>query len=1252
MSTYDSLLLSYGGGIISDKKKSKQYTGAAALVIGIGGTGMAALTSLKAKVYQQLEPDNPGEPIPKYKHIQFLGIDSDETDLKGQRGAGKLTKDEFFPIGEPNLRAILEGKKTILDDPQMNWMDIDKIDRLLSPQGAGGVRQVGRYLLLSKAGDLYTRIQQKCVDALEDAPPHIDVYIFAGISGGTGSGCFLDTCYIVQKALADRGWDSAGNIMGFFFLPDVVTSKKEVAANPASLAYNRSNGYAAMKELDYLMSLQDADDWFEQNYGTFVVRTQKAPVDMCHLISATRADGSVVNNAFGYGINVASDYVMAYLADVDLNGKKAGEEDGGMTMQGHLSNVTTGVAKVPREHGANLSYHVLGAANAEIPYTQIATYLAAGLFGKFRKAVGRGRIAVTDEDVRTFCRENYLTFDGVYGEVTKETEQMMIPVCEKKELKEYGPMPLGKTPNCWGTEGLAWVARSKGNREKNAGALTRELETFEYDKVPEDSLIGKVFRELYNICLDPNRGPYYAAALLDHAGFDMMAAISGEAVTAREQKKQATWQQSANAQWIVDASADFINKPSSNKRFNNYYEATKQYFWVTNMIGELEDTAKVLENLRTQLSELYKNYFAPLCELLDRLGETFDENLSYLKLPEASQPTAYTWQILKLADVQKMLDKDIEDLTENQYVVRFVRHLVEGYDAWNTRDEGRITQHIRSYMEQAFGAVMNRSLQDYLSELFKEKEPNKLADKIHDEILEKVHRMALPMFWCDPTFKLDAQHCFPNSSVSVPAVASAVCNAAEGMKKDHPEYAVRKTGIQDRIFALRLSSGIPFYAYQGVIQLKGDYDAAANDSTGAGSHLYAFTDRGVPEDNSGRKDWRNFLPTPMPYSKNAAMVPEGEELLKLYEEGEAHGVIGVNAQKEYVLYKSQPVEIPAYTQEDFLENGELVKARLDEALEGVRKIRSELYRQGCQTVGLKNDGNSKKGVDIVDRVRKDYFLHYPQLQADVRAELEKVKALDDAIAALERIEAESRSYETELKQFCDILFYRIATCDTVGEEDYSKITVISHAYRKPGAMDEDTLNLSKKLDGMPYAEEFPLYQAFLTYRSLNANTAPRREMDKTAKELDAGKKREYDNVVGFKLEQVWTKEAMDDLVENKMRSLSKQEIKDILRFYNGLRRCIQRFKNQFTAEDWRRIPGQEQTGQKNQPVPQNPPVLKEIWTLWGNGRYLYIYRQYGLNQAWDDTAKTWVPLTPDMWVYDDQGQPHPITLDANGWFRP
>ena len=44
----------------------------------------------------------------------------------------------------------------------------------------------------------------------------LDVYIFAGISGGTGGGCFLDTCYIAQKALENMGRAQSSNVMGFF----------------------------------------------------------------------------------------------------------------------------------------------------------------------------------------------------------------------------------------------------------------------------------------------------------------------------------------------------------------------------------------------------------------------------------------------------------------------------------------------------------------------------------------------------------------------------------------------------------------------------------------------------------------------------------------------------------------------------------------------------------------------------------------------------------------------------------------------------------------------------------------------------------------------------------------------------------------------------------------------------------------------------------------------------------------------------
>ena len=246
-------------------------------------------------------------------------------------------------------------------------------------------------------------------------------------------------CYIIRKALEDKGWGACGNIMGFFFLPDVVTSKPEVAAIESSVAYNHSNGYAAMKELDYLMGLKTGDDWFEQNYGNFQVRTQDPPVDLCHLVSATRADGSVLSNGFGYGVHVASDYVMAYLADVELGGITAGAGDGGLTMRGHLSNVNNGVSQLARRHGASLSYHVLGASNAEIPMTQITTYLASGFYRRFQECVGRNTVLITKAAVDDWAQKLGLTADSIYDEVVRETDHLFLPEIERRGSGQHGP---------------------------------------------------------------------------------------------------------------------------------------------------------------------------------------------------------------------------------------------------------------------------------------------------------------------------------------------------------------------------------------------------------------------------------------------------------------------------------------------------------------------------------------------------------------------------------------------------------------------------------------------------------------------------------------------------------------------------------------------------------------------------------------------------------------------------------------------
>ena len=1010
MPKYDSLLLNCGGGIINRSQQSKQYRGAAALAIGIGGTGVAALAELKQKVYQQLEPDNPDSPVPEYQHIQFLAIDSDTTDIDQMRGKAKLDRGrEFFSINNPNLAAALRAKDLIKGNASLNWMDIDHIGGLLSTQGAGAIRQVGRYLLISKAGALEKTIESKCRQALEGMNgPNLDVYIFAGISGGTGSGCFLDTCYIVQKALEEIGNAASSNVMGFFFLPDVVTSKPQVASDPVKVNYNSSNGYAAMKELDYLMSLRDADDWFRQDYGTFKIETQKPPVKMCHLISATKSDGSLVPDGFRYCTNMAADYVMAYLADVQF-------PEYGLTMRGHLANVDNGVSGLPRMHGANLSYHILGAASAEIPMTQISTYLAAGFMRRFKEAVGKDQLqlklskAVVDDWVEDIG----LTAQQVYNDVTHGCPDLMLPDIS---IGVMPPKGGGAAP--WDTAARNWCSRCEGQRGRNRAALEGELPKSLLDEdATDDSLIGRTFRKLCDIAKNPELGPYYAAFLLSRNGDDLKAAVEGAIQEIQGQKRdQQTYLDSA-ADRIVQASTNFCAKRffgiGDKRAYNDYVEAVRDYFRTYNRVQECTDVENTLRRFREQLENLNSGYFALLTEVLDNLLETFEEDEQWLDSFAASASPGYTKRILQLSDIRPRLDEAIDELNATQLVRNFTEYLMRAPEKWRTRDDRRIGLYISEFMVKIFQAQTDRSLEDYLYEKYPKTGHNsaQLAQAVSNDILDGVYNDAKPMFWCDPTFNLDdINTTFESSSLSVPANASAVCSAAQQFGASFTQFYIRKTGLKNRIFALRFCSGVPLYAYAGMSQMKKSYDENRTTEFGVGAHLYAYTGRG--QDDSGFHDWRSFLPVPVPYSYEPDLVDHAQELLALYDEGVEKQIIYASNYfgyvQDYYVRQSAPQDIAEYKPEDFTVNGRLDADRLQKERKRLQDLLSGMYdpANGGRQVSLKNDGFTDNGTDVVDRVRKDYFMHYPMLQQIVRQELEKQEKIRRAMEQLDQIERE------------------------------------------------------------------------------------------------------------------------------------------------------------------------------------------------------------------------------------------------------
>ncbi|MBM6939799.1 hypothetical protein H7U37_15020, partial [Pseudoflavonifractor phocaeensis] len=291
-------------------------------------------------------------------------------------------------------------------------------------------------------------------------------------------------------------------------------------------------------------------------------------------------------------------------------------------------------------------------------------------------------------------------------------------------------------------------------------ALNAPLVSFDFDKVPTGSLSGRIFRKLCELCMDPQYGPYYAAGLLNHAGYDLMSALDGAIRQAQEEKNTQELQLRGSGsggydEYVMQCSADFYHH-TNKKNYLRYAEAVRQWYLLYNRCNECDDLAATLRGLKNELSILYHDFFAPLVQLLDDLNETFTENLRYLD-SDAAAPSPYTRHILALKEVRPKLDEVVAQLSPHEVVSKFVTHLLKCYDQWQDQEDDKIATYIIRYMETVFAPQVNRSLDDYLMDVYPQAGGNacQLAEEIERDIIHRIHDSALPMFWCNPTFALD-----------------------------------------------------------------------------------------------------------------------------------------------------------------------------------------------------------------------------------------------------------------------------------------------------------------------------------------------------------------------------------------------------------------------------------------------------------------------------------------------------------------
>ncbi len=229
------------------------------LIVSTGGSGMTSIRQAVRLAGERLKPEYA-------KYAKFIMIDSDSNALDSFQHHTNVIPLNISTPGA-GVRLQPENRTTF----QKRFIPADFNAGELNSDGAGQKRLIGKIKLYDadRSGSSYNDLAlEKIVrDLFEgDWQPmkdsEIDLIVLSGLSGGNGSGTFIDIPVHVKKSCPNP---SRVRTFGFLMLPDTAD---EFAPSLIAKRSLRANGYAALKELEAYMSIRMEKDRKELFYSS------------------------------------------------------------------------------------------------------------------------------------------------------------------------------------------------------------------------------------------------------------------------------------------------------------------------------------------------------------------------------------------------------------------------------------------------------------------------------------------------------------------------------------------------------------------------------------------------------------------------------------------------------------------------------------------------------------------------------------------------------------------------------------------------------------------------------------------------------------------------------------------------------------------------------------------------------------------------------------------------------------------------
>ena len=975
----DSLFIGNRDGGIVDTFSQVPSSSDPVVIIGLGGTGVDAISRLKTKLQREIKPDNEEDVTekgeePKYEHIKFLGIDADKCWLQ----YSGLTQAETLNIQNYHSNDIFEPQKLheLKLYKELQWMSIDFISQHLPPDfyGTGAYRQFGRYLTIASANNIKTRITEVIIQActgLEGGA--LNVHIVSGISGGMGGGSFADVCYITRKVLDDLGFNAA-KVFGYFVLPDVIISKQGITGNLTKTDSNKRNGIASLLEIEHLMNLKDSDEWFEQDYGSFQIRTQQKLVDICHFVSATNMNGVPIEKGYEYALNVIGDYILAFLSNAPS-----------INMHSLYLSMMNDLSMINPIGGYSQNYFIIGCTAGEIPKTQMATYLATQLFKNLTISRQMPSNIQIQQEFADYLKVTSNSFKGLENQIAQGAS--WTEISEQKVSQSFGFIKAhvndGQIPLAMTDSTGSSINNRKGHLITKRESMEKKVDSYIYE-AGASSIPGLALNKLIEIIENPTKGPIYAYGMMNKTGADIFHYLDGRMKYCKSQKEDARDQHLKFQQLEKEARITLANSNILNKKKN-----IKEYASVLNNIAYWEARADLYEqleilmqNLKFAFGDINTRYLQPLYNTTKDLIATFNANSSYFNMGKGDESQdGFTKQLVKFSRIQPQLDVEVTKLDPRDETNGLLKILTKYPDTYMEHDELKLKAKISNYVLQKFNPILSGSIESFLR-----KDLNMVgapvatfANAIERQIIDPLVDDAAPIFWTRWPLVSSNIGTVHRSILSVTSSANSICLAANQYANINVQASVRRSLINDKVYVLRTIGGVPMFTYEGFTRYLDSYE----HYSGLGLHLY---ERNV--------NWRETLTFPYPYSLERIFTKNADGLLRLYHDAVNKGIVHYEYDRAFI--KQYGKIDPELLNLDSL----MIDRKLDIEKANQRiSVLEEIVNAPVNEIPINSKGNR-----VGNRVVIDNFLRFYGIQQAVRKEVEKydciVKSIEEIKEAL------------------------------------------------------------------------------------------------------------------------------------------------------------------------------------------------------------------------------------------------------------